>query len=432
MTVSAVSLATSPSPSDAAAPKAARAAGFGSLLASAGRPAQQSDTAPTDDADTKANARTDEQDDDRDDDKRDSAKPAEEDPAALLAMVGAAAMIPSAATAPAAAKAKPAADTGANAVANLLSASTTSPAATQAPSTSPADATAQSAQETAAAAQAAMPAAQSAATPAPAKSARATQKTTVGTVTTSTNAMLAGRAVKAAPAAHAHGDASDDTSADDGDSQTAQSFDPSIVPTAAPGVTPASVPVTTPGDGQTLDATGADRQLDLAKGDAWLDGLARDIARTADSGGTLRFQLSPQRLGNLDVQVTRGDDGTAVKMTTASPDAQSILADASPRLVEQARAHGVHISDATIDLGSTGTATGGGDRHRDSMGGGSQDGAGSQQRNAANSAGTGDNGGQARSSARNERDLYHGASREDAIAGAPTGGARHDLDAGYA
>lgn len=96
-------------------------------------------------------------------------------------------------------------------------------------------------------------------------------------------------------------------------------------------------------------APAPDRALDLA-GDAWLDRLARDIAQAAGNEGTIRFRLHPQTLGHLRVELSQGDRGTSVRLTADTEQARSILADAQPRLVAEARAQGVRIAEAHVDL----------------------------------------------------------------------------------
>ena len=171
--------------------------------------------------------------------------------------------------------------------------------------------------------------------------------------------------------------------------------------------------------GQSLAVTGADRQLDLAKDGAWLDGLARDIASSADTGGTLRFQLSPQRLGKLDVEVTRGDDGAAVKLTTDSAVAQAILSDAKPQLLAEARSHGVHITDARIDLAAAANASGAGaDGHRPSSGD-DRSGAGNSYRDGAASFGAG-GGGEAGRHAQPQQQAHQQPHPQNLYRSAPT------------
>lgn len=97
-----------------------------------------------------------------------------------------------------------------------------------------------------------------------------------------------------------------------------------------------------------------ERQLDIARDSEWLDSLARDIARTAGRDATLRFQLHPQSLGTLHVEVAQSHAGTSVRLTADSEAARSIIADAQPRLIAEARAQGVRIAEAHVgmELGS--------------------------------------------------------------------------------
>lgn len=93
-----------------------------------------------------------------------------------------------------------------------------------------------------------------------------------------------------------------------------------------------------------------ERQLDLAAGDEWLDTLAKDIARSA--GDTpLRFRLNPENLGSLRVEIANDRGGASVRLTADTEAARAIIADAQPRLIAEARAQGVRISEAHVDLG---------------------------------------------------------------------------------
>jgi flagellar hook-length control protein FliK len=115
-----------------------------------------------------------------------------------------------------------------------------------------------------------------------------------------------------------------------------------------------------PGASQQLANGGADRQLDLAKQGAWLDGLARDIASTGDSSSTLRFQVAPQHLGTVQVEMMRGADGAAVTLTASSESARTMLADARPQLVAEAKAQGIHITNAQVDVSTDSRQSGSG------------------------------------------------------------------------
>ena len=400
----------------AARSTASRANGFDSVLSGVGHAPRDADRSASDDAGARAAARDDQDDSDREDIRRDRDRDAGEDPAALLAFASSVAAI-----------------TRNDSAADKAATDETAPPAavtTAAPTLlmTPADATVRPAQPASAdmPAAAALSAALSATPPPPAaKPAKATRESMIDAATAATADILAARAAKVAPVAAAQGGGSDVADADDGDAKF--SPDPTLAAATTAVAGPSATGSVTPSGGEVLATGGADRQLDLARGDAWLDGLARDIASTADAGGTLRFQLSPPALGSLHVELTRGDDGTAVKMTTATIDAQAILTDAKPRLIETARAHGVRISDASIDLGGAGTATGGGQQRDVSGGGGSS----SNQPGALSADGGGANG-QAQSRRQSEPDLYREARRPGTIASASNGGSRRDLDAGYA
>ena len=94
-----------------------------------------------------------------------------------------------------------------------------------------------------------------------------------------------------------------------------------------------------------------ERQLDVSAEGEWLDSLAKDIARTAGEGGTLRFKLNPENLGSLRVEITPQANGSVVRLTADTDAARTIIADAQPRLVAEARANGVRISETHVDLG---------------------------------------------------------------------------------
>ncbi|MDH7639615.1 flagellar hook-length control protein FliK [Sphingomonas oryzagri] len=114
--------------------------------------------------------------------------------------------------------------------------------------------------------------------------------------------------------------------------------------------TPDSATVAQPSAGQQLASGGADRALDMAKQGAWLDGLARDIAATGDTSSTLRFQAAPTHLGAVQVEIARGLEGAAVTLTASSESSRTALADAKPQLIAEARAQGIHIASAHVDV----------------------------------------------------------------------------------
>jgi flagellar hook-length control protein FliK len=99
-----------------------------------------------------------------------------------------------------------------------------------------------------------------------------------------------------------------------------------------------------------------EHQLDLAADGAWLDQLAQDIAAAGEDGAPLRFRLNPETLGSLRVEITQARDGAAVRLTADTEAARAIIADAQPRLIAEARAQGVRISEAHVDLGQGGAS----------------------------------------------------------------------------
>jgi len=97
----------------------------------------------------------------------------------------------------------------------------------------------------------------------------------------------------------------------------------------------------------------AERQLDLANDNQWLDRLARDIARAGAADAPLRFRLHPQTLGHLQVELTQSERGATVRLTVETEAARNILIDAQPRLAAEARAQGVRLAGTEVDLGTT-------------------------------------------------------------------------------
>ncbi len=126
-----------------------------------------------------------------------------------------------------------------------------------------------------------------------------------------------------------------------------------VTPAAAPApATASAAAIAAPVANPATDMLG--RQLDLAAGAEWLDQLARDIAATGGSEGPMRFRLNPEHLGALKVEIEQGQDGANIRFTTETETARQMLADAQPRLLAEARAQGVRVAEAHVDLGNTG------------------------------------------------------------------------------
>ena len=121
----------------------------------------------------------------------------------------------------------------------------------------------------------------------------------------------------------------------------------------APDVAAAPLPAASP-EPAALAEPLVEHQLDMAREGEWLDQLTRDIVRTASAEGSLRFRLNPEHLGSLQVEVTQGQAGASVRLTADTEQARSLIADARPQLVAEARAQGVRIAEAHVDLGGQG------------------------------------------------------------------------------
>ncbi|MDO9487845.1 MAG: flagellar hook-length control protein FliK, partial [Sphingomonadaceae bacterium] len=127
----------------------------------------------------------------------------------------------------------------------------------------------------------------------------------------------------------------------------------------APDLAP-SVSAAAPLDPAPLAEPLIEHQLDMAREGEWLDQLTRDIVRTASAEGSLRFRLNPEHLGSLQVEVTQGQAGASVRLTADTEQARSLIADARPQLIAEARAQGVRIAEAHVDLSGRGESQGGG------------------------------------------------------------------------
>ncbi|KQX26136.1 MULTISPECIES: flagellar hook-length control protein FliK [unclassified Sphingomonas] len=96
------------------------------------------------------------------------------------------------------------------------------------------------------------------------------------------------------------------------------------------------------------------RQLDLARDNQWLDRLAQDISQAATRQGHLKFQLNPEHLGALTVEIANSASGTAIRMTAETDQARAIIADAQPRLLAEVRAQGLRVAESHVDLNNQG------------------------------------------------------------------------------
>jgi flagellar hook-length control protein FliK len=93
-----------------------------------------------------------------------------------------------------------------------------------------------------------------------------------------------------------------------------------------------------------------EQTLTVARDGAWLDTLASDIANSAGNGSDLQFKLNPQNLGSLTVAISQSEDGASIRMTADTDTTRNLLLDAQPKLIAEARAQGLKVSDTHVDL----------------------------------------------------------------------------------
>jgi flagellar hook-length control protein FliK len=113
---------------------------------------------------------------------------------------------------------------------------------------------------------------------------------------------------------------------------------------------PASAPVHEAGAPPTKGDAVVEQTLTVARDGAWLDTLARDIASSAGNGSDLKFKLDPQNLGSLTVAISQSEDGASIRMTADNDTTRNLLIDAQPKLIAEARAQGLKVSDTHVDL----------------------------------------------------------------------------------
>lgn len=132
------------------------------------------------------------------------------------------------------------------------------------------------------------------------------------------------------------------------------------VPTAPllpPVTTPMGVEATrladaAPDTARQLGEQAMAARLDIADESAMIDRLARDLAQLSGSEGRLKFQLNPEHLGSLHVEVEQRAEGVSLRFGTETEGARQVIADAQHRLVNEARAHGMRIAETHVDLNS--------------------------------------------------------------------------------
>jgi flagellar hook-length control protein FliK len=91
-----------------------------------------------------------------------------------------------------------------------------------------------------------------------------------------------------------------------------------------------------------------ERLLEIGNDDAWIDQLAKDIAATKSSTGTISFRLMPANLGRIDVAMLQNDQGVSVHVDAQNENAASLVAASQVRLVEELRQQGVRVNHTEV------------------------------------------------------------------------------------
>lgn len=87
--------------------------------------------------------------------------------------------------------------------------------------------------------------------------------------------------------------------------------------------------------------------------DQWVDQLAADV-QTLVNGDRREAQLhlKPRELGDLFIRLETNGNQAKVHFTVETAAAQSFIADAAPRLQSMMESRGVHLEEASVDVGS--------------------------------------------------------------------------------
>ncbi|GAA0469244.1 hypothetical protein GCM10009096_07720 [Parasphingorhabdus litoris] len=89
----------------------------------------------------------------------------------------------------------------------------------------------------------------------------------------------------------------------------------------------------------TVIATPLDT-LDIETGDQWIGRLGMEVSRLAGEKTTLSFQLKPNNLGKLQVEITSDGAGNIVRLETESETARQLIVGAQGRLEQDIRLGG--------------------------------------------------------------------------------------------
>lgn len=93
--------------------------------------------------------------------------------------------------------------------------------------------------------------------------------------------------------------------------------------------------------------------------DQWVDRLAQDVETLVSSDNReARLHLRPRELGDLSIRLEMQDGKARVHFTVDTAAAQSLIADAAPRLQAMMENRGFRLEQSSVDVGSGGSSAG--------------------------------------------------------------------------
>lgn len=91
------------------------------------------------------------------------------------------------------------------------------------------------------------------------------------------------------------------------------------------------------------------QSLDMHMGGRWIDQLAREVASLSASGGHGSFYLSSEELGDMQVEMTQGANGTDVRLLVDNDAAKSAIEGAGDQLFQDAQLSAVRLGEVRVE-----------------------------------------------------------------------------------
>lgn len=143
--------------------------------------------------------------------------------------------------------------------------------------------------------------------------------------------------------------------ADDGAAMPAPLSQPAPAVSHTPAVAATNAPAAATGHQQVLE----DLLVGNAVEDQWVDRLSNDVqALVSSDNREARLHLRPRDLGDLTIRLNIAEGQAKVHFTVETAAAQSMIADAVPRLQAMMENKGFRLDQASVDLGGQGANAG--------------------------------------------------------------------------